>query len=32
LASYSAWFALEEEVPVEDLERGFPHDVVMCME
>ena len=24
LASYSAWFAVEEEVPVEDLERGFP--------
>lgn len=24
LASYSAWFALEEEVPAEDLERGFP--------
>ena len=24
LASYSAWFTLEEEVPVEDLERGWP--------
>ena len=24
MASYSAWFALEEEVPEEDLERGFP--------
>ena len=24
LASYSSWFTLEEEVPMEDLERGYP--------